>query len=206
TVCSFTRNGAIPSQSALLSVPGEVVSPRRSVGTEGRARGGAITDDPGGDFIRDLGVVAKILLDVFPALAEPDIAVVEPRTGLLNQLVEDGQVEQVGLTGDAVGVHHIELADPERRRNLVLDDLGLDPRADALLAVLDRPDAPDVDATGAVKLERPAAGRRLGAAEHHADFLADLVDEDQDALRTRDSAGELAQRLAHQASLDPDET
>ena len=41
-----------------------------------------------------------------------------------------------------------------------------------------RADAADVDADGAVELQGVAAGRGLGVAEHHADLLADLVDED----------------------------
>src|SRR5262249_713743 len=120
-----------------------------------------------------------------------DLAIVKPRAGLLDQFVEDSQVEQVGLTGDPVGIHHVKLADPKWRRDLVLDDLRLDPGPDDLLAVLDGPDASDVDTTRAVQLDRPAARRRFRAAEHHADFLADLIDEDQYALGTRDSARKL---------------
>ena len=72
------------------------------------------------------------------------------------------------------------------------------------LAVLDRPDPPDVDPARAVELQGPAAGRGLGAAEHDADLLADLVDEDQHALGPRDAAGQLAQGLAHQPGLQAD--
>ncbi len=118
---------------------------RLPVGAGGPAGGRAVGDDLGRDLVGQRGVVAEVLLDVLAALAEPEVAVVEPRAGLLDQLVDDGQVEQVGLAGDAVGVHHVELADAERRSDLVLDDLGLDPRADDFLAVLDRPDAADVD-------------------------------------------------------------
>jgi len=46
-----------------------------------------------------------------------------------------------------------------------------------------------------------AAGGGLGAAEHHADLHADLVDEDDHAVGLLDGGGELAQRLAHQAGL-----
>ena len=40
-----------------------------------------------------------------------------------------------------------------------------------------------------------------GVAEHHADLLADLVDEDERGLRLGDDAGELAQRLRHEPGL-----
>ena len=62
-------------------------------------------------------------------------------------------------------------------------------------------DAADVDADRGVELQRAAAGRRFGIAEHHADLLAQLVDEDEAGLRLRHDAGELAQRLRHQPRL-----
>ena len=62
-------------------------------------------------------------------------------------------------------------------------------------------DAADVDAHRRVELQRAAAGRRFRIAEHHADLLAQLVDEDEARLRLRDDAGELAQRLRHQPRL-----
>ena len=57
----------------------------------------------------------------------------------------------------------------------------------------------------AVELQGPAAGGRFGAAEHDADLLADLVDEDHDgAWLLAIAAGELAERLAHQPGLQAD--
>ena len=73
-----------------------------------------------------------------------------------------------------------------------------------LLAFLDLPDAANVDPAGAVELQRPAAGRRFRGAEHHADLLADLVDEDHRRLALGDHARELSQRLAHQPGLQAD--
>ena len=46
-------------------------------------------------------------------------------------------------------------------------------------AVLERLDAADVEADRGVELQRPATGGGLGRAEHHADLLAQLVDEDR---------------------------
>ena len=43
-----------------------------------------------------------------------------------------------------------------------------------------------------------------GIAEHHADLLANLVDEDQRGARLGDDAGELAQGLRHQPGLQSD--
>src|SRR5206468_9819113 len=63
-------------------------------------------------------------------------------------------------------------------------------------------DAPNVETHGRVELERLATGGRLRIAEHDADLLAQLVDEDDRGLRARYRAGELAQRLAHEARLE----
>jgi hypothetical protein len=70
--------------------------------------------------------------------------------------------------------------------------------------VLDGLDAADVEADRAVELERPTAGRGLGRAEHHADLLAQLVDEDADGVGLVEVGGELAQRLGHEAGLQTD--
>ena len=62
----------------------------------------------------------------------------------------------------------------------------------------------DVDAAGAVKLQSAATGRRFGAAEHDADFFADLIDEDDRGLALGNRTGQFSHRLAHQASLQTD--
>ena len=74
-------------------------------------------------------------------------------------------------------------------------------RADHAVAFLDGLNAADIDADRRVKLQRAAARGGFRIAEHHADFLADLVDENQAGLRFGDDGGELAQRLRHQARL-----
>jgi hypothetical protein len=83
-------------------------------------------------------------------------------------------------------------------------DLAAGAVADRLRAVLQGLDAADVDAHRGVELQRPATGRGLGGAEHHADLLAELVDEDGGGLGLVERAGDLPQRLAHQAGLQTD--
>ncbi len=61
--------------------------------------------------------------------------------------------------------------------------------------------AANIEAHGGVKLERAAAGGGFRVAEHDADLLANLVDEDEAGARLGDDGGELAQRLRHQARL-----
>ena len=71
-------------------------------------------------------------------------------------------------------------------------------------AFLERLDAADVEPDRGVELERAAAGRRLGVAEHDADLLAQLVREEADRVGAVERAGELAERLAHQPRLEAD--
>ena len=90
----------------------------------------------------------------------------------------EGEIEQRADGGDALVVHDVELGLGEGRRDLVLHHLHAGAVAgDGAVGLLDRADAADVAAHAGVELERLAAGRRLGVAEHDADFLADLVGE-----------------------------
>jgi len=70
--------------------------------------------------------------------------------------------------------------------------------------LFDRADAADVEADARVELERVPARRRLGAPEHDADLHSNLVDEDEQAVRSCDGRRELAERLAHEARLQTD--
>src|SRR5262249_21583575 len=161
--------------------------------------------DPAVDLRRDVRVALQEVFRGLATLAEPRLVEGEPRARLAHDAHRDTDVEQPALAGDALAVHHVELGDPERRRDLVLHDLDADPVADRFGPGLDRLDPADVEADARVELQPPTAGRRLGVAEHHADLLAELVREDQRRVRPRDRAGQLPQRLAHQPRLDADE-
>ena len=114
------------------------------------------------------------------------------------------EIDEVAGPRDPFAIHDVELRRAEWRGDLVLDHLELGPAADRLLAFLDGADPPDVDPDRGIELESATAGRRLGIAEHDADLLADLVDEDEAGFRLRDDPGQLTQRLRHQARLQPD--
>ncbi len=111
------------------------------------------------------------------------------------------QIEQVALSADPAVEHDVEVRLAEGRGDLVLDHAGLHLAADDLLAFLDRGDAADVDPQGGIELERAAAGRRLRVAEHHADLLANLIDEDDDRAALGDRGGQFAHGLAHEPGL-----
>ena len=157
------------------------------------------------DVGADRGVVAQEALRRFAALAEARLAVGEPRAGLRHDVHRHADVEEPALAADPLAVHDVELGDPERRRDLVLDDLDADAVADRLRAGLDRLDPADVEPHRGVELQGPATGRDLRVPEHDPDLLAELVREHERGVGAADRARQLAQRLAHEARLDADE-
>src|SRR4029077_8316019 len=125
----------------------------------------------------------------------------EVRARFRDDLPLDADVENRALPGEAGAVHDVELGLLERWRDLVLHHLDADAVADRLDAFLQRFDAADVEADRRVELERASAGRRLRAAEHDADLLAELVREETDRVGAVERACELAQRLRHEPRL-----
>src|SRR5437773_4341703 len=153
----------------------------------------------------DLGAQIEVLLqelaDVLAPLPETRLAVREPGAALVDQLVGDRQIDEVADARDAGAVQDVELGDFERRRRLVLDHLDARAAADVDVARLDLGDAADVQAHRGVELEGAAAAGGLRVAEHDADLLANLADEDETGLRARHDAGQLAQGLRHAPRL-----
>src|SRR5439155_506739 len=121
--------------------------------------------------------VARVLAALTDAVATEGV----PGAGLLDDTLLGRDVDQLSLLGDAGAVQDVELRLAERRRHLVLHHLHLGAAADHLVAVLEGAEAADVEPHGGVELERVAARRGLGVAEHDADLHADLVDEGADA-------------------------
>ena len=135
------------------------------------------------DLLGDLGIFLEELPSLLFSLAKLQVAIAEPSAGAADDLLLHAEVEDVAFVADAVGVHHVEFGDAERRGNLVLNDLCPHALADDFFTLLELADAADIDPAGSVELQRPAAGRGFGAAEHDADLLADLVDEDRRPCR-----------------------
>src|SRR5271165_6769073 len=123
--------------------------------------------DLGLELLADIGIFFEEVLGVLTPLPDAVTLVAEPRARLLYQVHVDGQIDQVAFVGNAFAVNDVELGFAEGRGRLVLDDLDLGAIADNLLAVLDRSNAPDVDADRGIELQRAAAGGGLGIAEHH---------------------------------------
>ena len=81
----------------------------------------------------------------------------------------------------------------ERRRDLVLDDLDLGFVADHFVARFNGTGTADIQAHGGIEFQGVAASRRFRAAEHDADFHADLVDENDQGVGAVDRTGEFPQ-------------
>ena len=83
-------------------------------------------------------------------------------------------------------VNDVEFGFAKRRGHFVLHHFRARARADHSVAFLDRLDSANVHANRGVEFQRAPAGGRFRVAEHHADFFANLVDENQAGLRLRD--------------------
>src|SRR5471032_651527 len=140
---------------------------------------------------------ARIIL----TLADTFAVIAVPGTRLLDDLRIRTQIEDLAFARRAFSIKDVEVGFLERRRDLVLDDLDLGFVADHFVTRFDRAGAADVQAHGSVEFQGVTAGRRFRAAEHDADFHADLVDEDDQRVGAVDRAGQLAQRLRHQTRL-----
>src|ERR1700760_553344 len=143
------------------------------------------------DAVEGVAIVLQVLPNIFTTLADALTGVAEPGSRFLDDVVGHCQIEHIALTRDALAVEDVEFCLAKWRGNLVLHDLHFGSGADHGVAVFDSRDAADIDTYGGVELQRTSAGGGLRIAEHHADLLADLIDEDQAGARLRNCAGQL---------------
>ena len=146
-------------------------------------------------------MLAQERLGGLATVAELVLAIGKPGPHLFTDAALDGHIQNRALFGDAGAVHDVKLGRTERSRHLVLNDLGTNAIADNLVLELDGIDFANIDSHGREELERAASRGGLGVAEHDADLLAQLVNEDAGRVGLGKRAGELAECLAHQASL-----
>src|SRR3984893_2440134 len=146
-------------------------------------------------------LVLQERLGVLSPLANALAVVGKPGAGLFDDAGLNAKVNQLAAFRDALAEHDIEIDDLERRCHLVLDDLYARLVADHLVTLLDRTDAPDVEADRGIEFQGVAAGRGLRIAEHHTDLVADLVDKDHHGAGTGDRARQPAPCLAHQPGV-----
>ena len=107
--------------------------------------------------VGDLGVLAQETLGVLTPLSDAYRVIAEPGARLLDQPRLDPEIEDLADLRNAFAVHDVELDLLEGRCELVLDHLHARLIADHLVALLDRPDAADIEAHGRVEFQRIAA-------------------------------------------------
>ena len=137
-------------------------------------------------------------------MANADIAIGEPGAGLADYLVVYAHIEDGAFTRNAFAVDDVELCNLKGRSDLVFDDLHTRTAADRIAALLERIYLAYVKTDGGEELERLAAGGGFRIAEHNADLLAKLIDENDAGIGLSDDAGELPERLAHKPCLKSD--
>ena len=93
-----------------------------------------------------LGVVFEELSGTFTPLPEMRVAKSHPRPALFNQFSGDRHIDDVTFQTDAVGMHHVELSDPEWWSHLVLDHLYSDPLTNHHFTIFECANATHVDA------------------------------------------------------------
>ena len=116
----------------------------------------------------------------------------------------DAQVDQFTFPANAFAVKNIEFGLTERRGNFVFDDFDFGFVTNHVIAFFNLTGTADVEADRGIEFERVTAGCGFRAAEHHADFHTDLVNENNQCIGAFDVAGQFAQGLAHQAGLQAD--
>src|SRR5205807_92843 len=118
-------------------------------------------------------------LGIFAALADALAFVAVPGAGFLYQVLVHSQINHVALTRDAFAVHNVKLSFAEGSSSLVLDHFNFGTRTDNHIAIFNGGNTADIHANGRIKFEGAATGRGLRIAEHHANLLSNLVDENQ---------------------------
>src|SRR5260370_6962932 len=111
-------------------------------------------------------VLAQVVADVLSTLAQPLVAVRHPGAALLQHAVFDRGVDQRAFARDALVEEDVEFGRTERRCDLVLPHLYLDPSPPRIEAGLDHLALSPVQAPPPVKLERPPP-RPVPPVSHH---------------------------------------
>ena len=155
-------------------------------------------------LLREFGIILKEDARIVASLTHAHFTVVIPGTALVDEFFINRKIEDGALFGNAFAIEHIEFCRFERRSDLVFNNLDARSVADDIGTVFQRIYTADIQTDAGIKLECFAAGGCLRVAEHDADLLTQLVDEDDDGVGLVDCARELAQRLAHKPRLQAD--
>ena len=110
-------------------------------------------------------------------MADFGTVVTVPSAGFFDDVVFHAQVYHFAFPADAFAVEDVELCLAEGRGDFVFNHFNLGFVAQNVVAFFNLAGTADIEAYGGVEFQGVAAGSGFGAAKHHADFHADLVDE-----------------------------
>ena len=131
-------------------------------------------------------------------------SVAVPTATLLDDASPLAEVNQFSTPTDALAKHDVELAVAEWGSHLVLHNLHSGFVSYYFTAVLDDRNFAHIDTDAGIELQGISTSGCLRISEHHANLLAQLVDEDARSVGLVDGARELAQCLAHQSGMQTD--
>ena len=153
------------------------------------------------DFRAHFGMLAQELLCVFTPLPDTGFLIGIPCAALVYDIHICRQIQNIPLLGDALAVDNIKLGCSEGRCYLVFRNLYLCAVADNFRPLLQHIRLSDFHTDRGIEFQCAAARCGFGIAEGYADFLTQLVDENNRTIRFIGNTCQLSQCLAHQSCL-----
>ena len=154
------------------------------------------------EFLLHFGIPPEEIAGGVPALSQLLAVHGEPGTAFFNEIVINGGVENGAFPADAFGVENIKFRFSKGGGHFIFDDFDSGAAADGGAGgFFDGGDTADIHAHRGVEFEGTSPRGGFGAAEHDADFFADLVGEDHAGSGAIDVGGQFAEGLGHQAGL-----
>ena len=132
-----------------------------------------------------------MLTHVLFTLTDSVAVVAVPGTCFVNQAILYAQIDELAFTRDALAIQDLKLSLLERWSHLVLDDFDACFVTDDFIAALDSADTAYIHPHGTIEFKRVTTCGGFWATKHDPDFHTDLVDKDNQSVRTLDIAGEL---------------
>src|SRR5882724_1230220 len=95
------------------------------------------------DAFENLRLLLQRRLGILASLSQAIALIGKPRTTLVDDVLCDGQIQNIAFARDAFAIHDVKLALTERRRHFIFRDLDLRAVPYYAVSVLDGSDASD---------------------------------------------------------------
>src|SRR5690606_4707172 len=129
------------------------------------------------------------------ALTDLVTLVAVPGTGFIDQIALNPQVDDFAHVVNALTVHNLEFGLFKRRRHFVFNHFDAGFVTHHFITLLHRAGTTDIQTHRGVEFQGVTTGGGFRAAEHHADFHADLVNKDHQTVGVFHVTGQFTQRL-----------